>query len=239
MPTIRIEPGKKAQQKEQRGQAVGAIVGKTFGGPGLVVFAAKMGGDLVKALKNYGKEPVYSFEVDTETNKLTLLAPDYAKSVNTKTRALAPRMQALDKAVEAQLQDVWNSGEIAAGAPKRYLPQLQELLSQRAIFYREPDAAPASPIEYEGGSYSGAYSMAGIVPPGGFSGFAQMTPTSKAAQGFGRLLKAAGGRRRRKKAKSTKRRAKKTRSRKRKAGKLVKGSAAAKRFMANLRRKRK
>lgn len=239
MPTIRIDPAKPGQQKIQRGQAVGAIVGKTFGGPGLVVFASKMGGDLVKVLQNFGKDPVYPFEVDTDTNKLTLLAPDYAKSVNTKTRVLAPKMQALDKAVEAQLQQVWNSGEIASGVPKRYLPLVQELLSQRAIFYRDAVPPEATPTVYEGGSYSGAYSMAGIVPPGGFAGFAQMTPASKAAQGFSKLTRSVARRTRRKKAGSTKRRAKKARSRKRKAGKLVKGSAAAKRFMAALRRKRK
>lgn len=237
MPTIRIDPGGKKQSKVQRGQQVGALIGERFGGPGLVVFAAKMGGDLVKVLQNFGKDPVYPFEVDTETNKLTLLAPDYAKSINTKTRLLAPKMQARDKGVEAQLQQVWNSGEIAAGVPKRYLPQLQELLSQRAIFYRDTVPPDVSPTITEGAQYTGDYSMAGIVPPGGFAGFAQMTPASKAAQGLNRLLRSVKKRTR----KVAKKRKKATKARKSKRGrkKLVKGSAAAKRYMAALRRKRK
>lgn len=238
MPIIRIDPGKKAQRKEQRGQAVGAIIGKAYGGPGLVAFAAKMGGDFVQVLKNFGKEPVYPFEVDTETNRLTLLAPDYSKSVNTKTRVLAPKMQAADKAVEAILQQVWNSGEIAALLPKRYRPQVQELLSQRAILYREPE--PPGPTETEGAQYPiGSNVTMPIVPPGGFAGFAQMTPASKYAQGISKLGKLAKRLTRRRKSKK-----KAGGKRKRKAGgkrkaRLVKGSAAAKRYMAALRRKRK
>lgn len=79
--------------------------------------------------------------------------------------------------------------------------------------------------------------MAGFVPPGGFAGFSGMTAASKAAMGM--IRRAAGGRKR-KKRKSKKTGAKrKKRASKRKGRKLVKGSAAAKRFMANLRRKRK
>jgi len=77
-----------------------------------------------------------------------------------------------------------------------------------------------------------------VVPPGGFAGFAQMTPASKAAQGFNRLIRSVKKRTRRKK-KSAGGKRKRKASGKRKGRKLVKGSAAAKRFMANLRRKRK
>lgn len=237
MPTIRIDPAKGAQRKVQAGQTVGAAIGKAFGGPGLVLFAAKMGGDFIKVLTK--KEPVFPFEVDTDTNQVKLLAPDPLQFDAPKYRVLAPKIRARNDEVQAALQAVWNAGEIVPQLPKRYRDLAGELLSQRAIFYRDAAPPDAAPTVTEGAQYTGAYSMAGIIPPGGFAGFAQMTPASKAAQGFNRLSRSAGRRTRRKKAKSTKRRAKKTKSRKRKAGKLVKGSAAAKRFMANLRRKRK
>jgi len=75
-----------------------------------------------------------------------------------------------------------------------------------------------------------------IIPPGGLAGFAQMTGASKLALMGGRR----GGVTRKRRTK--RRKAPKTRKRKtRKAGKrkLVKGSAAAKRYMASIRRKRR
>ena len=80
-----------------------------------------------------------------------------------------------------------------------------------------------------------------IVPPGGFAGNAQQTAATQ--QLFAKAVGAKGGRttqRRRRKAKASKPRArKKTRARARGKARLVKGSAAAKRFMASIRRKRK
>jgi len=90
---------------------------------------------------------------------------------------------------------------------------------------------PATP---EGTSYMSNT----IIPPGGMAGFLQMTPASKLALTGGRMP----GKRRKKRA----RKAKAARSPKRRASgtgrkkaRLVKGSAAAKRFMANLRKRRK
>lgn len=82
-----------------------------------------------------------------------------------------------------------------------------------------------------------------VVPPGGFAGFAQQTPATQAMfQRAGRI----GGQttQRRRKRKSAKKKAVRAsgRRRTRRAGKkarLVKGSAAAKRYMASIRRKRK
>lgn len=74
-----------------------------------------------------------------------------------------------------------------------------------------------------------------IVPPGGFAGFSQMTAASQRAL-FPRATQRTATRSKRKRAKparTVKRRAA------RKAGRLVKGSAAAKRYMAKLRRMRK
>ena len=83
-----------------------------------------------------------------------------------------------------------------------------------------------------------------IVPPGGFAGFAQQTPATQ--QLFARAGKKGGKRsaatrKRRKtkaKAKASPRRKRKTARAKRPA-RLVKGSAAAKRYMASIRRKKK
>jgi hypothetical protein len=81
------------------------------------------------------------------------------------------------------------------------------------------------------------------VPPGGFAGFAQQTA---ATQELFRRAGSLGGRttqrRRRKSAKKKAVRASGRRRTKRKVGKparLVKGSAAAKKYMASIRRKRR
>jgi len=83
-----------------------------------------------------------------------------------------------------------------------------------------------------------------IVPPGGFAGFAQMTSSSKNI--LSRAVKR-GGSTKRSKSKGPKRRrgvAKrrnvyKKREKRGKRARLVKGSAAAKAYMAKIRRKRK
>lgn len=78
-----------------------------------------------------------------------------------------------------------------------------------------------------------------MVPPGGFAGFSQMTPASQRALGA-RSGNGNGTRRRKRKASTRKGSAKRKRTTaKRKAGRLVKGSAAAKRYMASIRRKRR
>lgn len=237
MPVIRIDPAPKRGKKRIAAQTVGTIIGKAFGGPGLVLFGAKMGDSFGKLISK--KEPVFPVEVDTETNVLRLLAPDPKASINTKTRVLAPRIDKLNNQVQSALQEVWNTGQIVGQLPKRYRDLASELLSQRAILYRDTQPPAVSPTITEGAQYTGEYSMAGIVPPGGFAGFAQMTPASKAAQGFGKLLKSVRGATRRKKRKSKAGGKRKRKASGRKGKKLVKGSAAAKRFMAALRRKRK
>jgi hypothetical protein len=87
-------------------------------------------------------------------------------------------------------------------------------------------------------SYGG--SMRLIVPPGGFAGVAQQTDATKAlfARATGRRGGRATQRKRRRKAKAT-RSAPKRRKRTGKLKRLVKGSAAAKRHMAKIRRKRR
>lgn len=92
-------------------------------------------------------------------------------------------------------------------------------------------------------------------PPGGFAGAAQQTSATMASMGApvvhtGYAMMASGRgrsttrRRRRKAARTTARKARKTRTKRarkstRRRARLVKGSAAAKRFMAKLRAKRR
>jgi hypothetical protein len=83
-----------------------------------------------------------------------------------------------------------------------------------------------------------------IVPPGGFAGFAQQTPATQAMfQRAGRTTSTTARRRKRKTA--AKKRAKTTRARRRttarakRPARLVKGSRAAKAYMAKIRRKRR
>jgi len=83
-----------------------------------------------------------------------------------------------------------------------------------------------------------------IVPPGGFAGFAQQTAaTQRMFQQAGRIGGQSTQRKRRRKA--AKKKAVRAVGRKRRAkrsgkpARLVKGSAAAKRYMASIRRKRR
>jgi hypothetical protein len=81
--------------------------------------------------------------------------------------------------------------------------------------------------------------MAIIVPPGGFVGFAQMTPASRASltQGQPRTtrMRRKGG----KKKRAAKRVSRRVSTKRGKKGRLIKGSAAAKRYMASIRKRRK
>jgi hypothetical protein len=109
-----------------------------------------------------------------------------------------------------------------------------------------PDAS--IPFAYGGGAGSssviplliGGRTVRMIIPPGGFAGFAQQTPATQALfQRAGRVggQRSAAKRRKRKKTAAKKTTRRKTRGKKR--ARLVKGSAAAKRYMASIRRKRK
>jgi hypothetical protein len=82
-----------------------------------------------------------------------------------------------------------------------------------------------------------------IVPPGGFAGFAQQTAATQAMfQRAGRTGGLRSARKRRRKSKTRSRaavpRKRRTKGRAKKA-RLVKGSRAAKAYMAKIRRKRK
>lgn len=81
-----------------------------------------------------------------------------------------------------------------------------------------------------------------IIPVGGFAGFAQQTPAVQSLYRGGRRASGSGRRRRKKKAAAAPRRRRRAAAKSRGRGKLkrlVKGSAAAKRYMAKIRRMRK
>ena len=118
---------------------------------------------------------------------------------------------------------------------------------------RVPPKMPAQPVAVAQNQGSIYYPVFGggpvphiVVPPGGFAGFAQQSPATQAmfSKAAGRLggRRSAAKRRRRKAAaaKSGPRRRKSRRtSGRRRGARLKKGSAAAKRYMAKIRRMRK
>lgn len=82
-----------------------------------------------------------------------------------------------------------------------------------------------------------------IIPPGGFAGFSQMSSASRLALSQGvKSTRSSGTKRRTKRSKRTKSKGPRTRKRaasSKKPARLVKGSAAAKAYMAKIRTKRK
>lgn len=119
--------------------------------------------------------------------------------------------------------------------PRRQFLTVQAFGKYYGVFNQPaPGVAAPAPPEPEGSQYMGN----GFIPPGGIAGFSQMTPASRIA--LTGTSGRASRRKRRKKAKQALRRARSGVKRApRAARKLVKGSAAAKRFMARLRAKRK
>lgn len=109
-----------------------------------------------------------------------------------------------------------------------------------------PGAASVPLFTGGGGSQSvvipllGGSRMSIVVPPGGFAGFAQQTPATQVLfQRAGRVGgKRSAAKRRRRKAKAAPAARKRRKSTARPA-RLKKGSAAAKRYMASIRKRRK
>lgn len=160
--------------------------------------------------------PFIATEYDTDTGKVTLDSStivtnrDWQRLANNYGRQITA------------LQLVADTGQIAPGLDRAYRPAAEAILANRSKPL--PETPPVA-----------------IIPPGGYAGFSQMTPASKLALNGGllRSVKRYAGGKRKRKAKASGGKRKKRASGKRRGKKLVKGSAAAKRFMANLRRKRK
>jgi len=172
-------------------------------------------------------------EFDTDTGEVRIELPKKARGVIGRTllnrggEALSANAAFLEQELERSIR----TGSVVPTLPGAYRELASLLLEQAAIF----------PMATEP---QGQYDMPGVIPPGGFAGFAQMTPASRLALGGGKAAK----RRTKKKAQRTRNKAKKARKvarnakrRTKRAGKkkLVKGSPAARAFMARLRAKRK
>ena len=81
--------------------------------------------------------------------------------------------------------------------------------------------------------------MPSFMPPNGFAGLAQMTPAGRDAAGVGGKNPRHRPERRRRRATKAAAAPSRRRRRSKKAARLVKGSAAAKRYMAKIRRMRR
>lgn len=186
-------------------------------------------------------EPFY-FPVVVDTERGTVGIETPAKERRGRDAGL--QQQRFDEANTARglLEQAYASGVVPPGTPRNYR-EIAELLTQLEhdqvepnpaafdVFEREAEPATPEPDPYQ------EFSMAGYIPPGGVAGFAQMAPASRIALTKG--TNGGGARRRRaKKAKPTRRKRVKASGR-RGRKRLVKGSAAAKRFMANLRKRRR
>lgn len=140
---------------------------------------------------------------------------------------------------EPRLQVALDTGVVPANTHRYYL----EAANAIAQLERTPPASePSSPTYSEpfatpgGGRDRSPSIMNYIVPPGGFAGFAQQTIANQRALGT-RVGAGGGTRKRRKKKTVAKKRASPRRAKK--GGKLKKGSAAAKAYMAKIRKKRR
>jgi len=218
MTVIRIE-GSHSLARRKATTWAGGFIGGAFG---MKEIGAGIGSLFGNLIDGKGTRPV---EIDTETNNLVVLDK---------------RGNPINSATAKLLQEVWTTGSVPSNLRQKYWKTAQEIFRQRQDYYQA--AAPVSPVETEtsGAQYTGANSMIGIVPPGGFAGYAQMTPASKAAQAVNSVKNFFGKKRRKKrKASGTKTRKKRASGKKRGGKRLVKGSAAAKKYMASIRRKRK
>lgn len=138
--------------------------------------------------------------------------------------------------------------EIAIRLVREATPTIPTPTTISPTLTASPGAVPFGPSGGGGGGPS-SYLVAGnqtmanlIIPPGGFAGFAQQTPATQALfQRAGRNggLRSAAKRRRKSKKKAAAAPRRRRRANGKRPARLVKGSAAAKRYMASIRRKRK
>jgi hypothetical protein len=185
---------------------------------------------------------MFPFTVDDEYDSLNFDLPPIPN--NPRVVPYYRAREATANAALPLLRQSYESGVVVPGLPKAYQAAGREVAAIGAAkLARVP--APEQPPEQITlpRSDTGQNFMGGFIPPGGMAGFSQMTPSSQLALTRG-SRRSSGTRKRRKsrktKTKRTKTRRTKTRKTKKgKAKRFVKGSAAAKRYMAKIRRKRK
>lgn len=117
----------------------------------------------------------------------------------------------------------------ATAVPIPYVPQTPQI--------PDPLPGPGTVAQIPGQQSGGGIPVPSFIPPNGFAGLAQQTP---AVQSIYRRGRSSGGvRRRRRRGKATAARRRRRAAAGKRGGKFVKGSAAAKRHMAKLRRMRR
>jgi hypothetical protein len=175
------------------------------------------------------------FTVDDEYDTI-----QFQKAVVPDNPRVAPlvesRNQRADDAL-VLLEQSYAAGVVQPGLPKEYRRAAADVAAIGAakLARGAPAAQPVIPATR---TDLGQNFMGGFIPPGGVMGFSQMTPASQLALTKGTARRSSSGRKRRtKRAKA--RKARKASKTKRGKKRLVKGSAAAKRYMAKIRRKRR
>jgi hypothetical protein len=244
MPIVRFDPPPPPPKRGIRFSDVKRIGRAVLGGPGGILYEAVSG--LASSRNDEQNTHVYDMrpvEVDLALGTVKVFETG-AKPVSPGLKIPAGALDKLGRDVQAVLQHAYVSGIMPANVPEPYREVAEKLVELHRTDYGKHygelvsdltvEQAPEAPERNEDTF------MGGFLPPGGMAGFAQMTPASKLS-----LMKGSRGRRSTGKRRKSRRKARVARSRKRVARtkrgrkKLVKGSAAAKRFMANLRRRRK
>jgi hypothetical protein len=182
---------------------------------------------------------VFPVQVDDEYDTVTVVLPGpqvgklfgIGKPANLENAASA----------QAALQATYDAGVVVPGIPRGYQQFADEIAALgQSHLARPPPQAQSPDVITLPRSDMGQNFMGGFIPPGGVAGFNQMTPSSQLALTRGARGTRTRSKRRKTRTKRTKtRKARKTRTKRGKAKRFVKGSAAAKRYMAKIRRKRK
>jgi hypothetical protein len=260
---VRIDPARKPGSQDYSGEAIAAGRSLATGNwPGAAIAAISAG---IKAVTSKpSREEAHSYhtvpiEIDTDTGRVTYLPQDRLDTKGDGHGSKKDRQIQVQRAAEARgvLEEIYRTGVMAA---KKDIPTGYREIAKTVL-----ELSKSNPWQGPQSSYDWTdavdlehsrpkreqpdedFSMGGFLPPGGLAGFSQMMPASKIAlTRGGRGRSRVGTKRRktrRKTAKASRRRnrpAKKAKARKtRGRRKLVKGSAAAKRYMASIRRKRR
>lgn len=249
MPIVRIDPPKRGSRTSSRagtGAAKGFVKGGYIGAAIGAVSGLFPQGSAEERASRY-TVPV---EFDTDTGDVRLLSLADGKDVGAKYGRERDQLKFRERASEALpiLREIAATGEYQEGLPKGWSAVGQELARIAAQNPPTPrdysmfEAVAEKPERAQSGRETNEdFFMGGMLPPGGMAGFAQMTGASRLALTRGARGRTTGTRRRKRRAKkaSPVRRKRKARASSGRKRKLVKGSAAAKRYMASIRRKRR
>lgn len=183
------------------------------------------------------------FVVDDEYDTLNFDLPP----IPTNNPRIVPAYRAREETAAKTLpllQQTYATGVLMPGIPPQYRAQAAEVakigaakLARGPTPVQPPEVINTSIDVLQPRSDTGQNFMGGFIPPGGMAGFSQMTPASKIALTRG-ARRSGGGRKRRTKTAKV-RKTRRTKTKRSKPARLKKGSAAAKRYMAKIRKKRR